>query len=136
MYESPWMLWLLFGGALCIAELFSGTFYLLLAGTAAFAAAAAAYLGAPAAGQVAAAALVAIAGLPLVKRVSRRQGPARMDYDTGQSTTLIESGGALCAQHSGSLWRVREAGGKTLAAGETVRIVAVDGNQLVVEKGE
>lgn len=42
---SEWLMWVLFGGALCIAELFSGTFYLLLLGVAAFAAAGGAWLG-------------------------------------------------------------------------------------------
>ena len=42
---EPWLIWVVAGFALIIAELLSGTFYLLVIGVAAFAGALMAYLG-------------------------------------------------------------------------------------------
>lgn len=129
---SDWLIWLLLGGALCVAELFTGTLYLLLAGGAALSAAAGAWLGLATAAQFAVAAAVSLAGLPLVLRASRRQGPASGDYDSGQEVELITHNGQLQGSYSGSFWRVEEISGKPLAAGQRVRIVRVDGARLVV----
>lgn len=133
---SDWLIWLLLGGALCVAELFTGTFYLLLAGAAALAAAGAAWLGLAAAAQFAVAAAVSLAGLPLVLRASRRQQPAAGNYDSGQEIVLAEQHGQLQGMYSGSFWRVEEVAGRPLAAGQRVRIVRVDGARLVVAAAE
>lgn len=133
---SDWLMWLLLGGALCVAELFTGTFYLLLLGVAALAAAGAAWLGAAVAGQFGVAAAVSLVGLPLVLRASRRQGPASGNFDRGQEVELTEQNGQLQGMYSGSFWRVDEVSGKPLAAGQRVRIVRVDGARLVVAAPE
>lgn len=129
---SEWLMWVLFGGALCIAELFSGTFYLLLLGVAAFAAAGGAWLGLASSIQFALAAAVSLAGLPLVLKASRRNARPTGNYDSGQEIELADLNGQLQGQYSGSFWRVEEVLGKALKAGDRVRIVRVDGSRLIV----
>jgi membrane protein implicated in regulation of membrane protease activity len=129
---SDWLMWLLLGGALCVAELFSGTFYLLLLGMAAFAAAGGAWVGLPGSIQFALAALVSLAGLPLVRRATRRRAPPAGNYDSGQEIELAEVNGQLQGLYSGSFWRVHEVSGQALRAGDRVRIVRVDGSRLIV----
>lgn len=134
--ESGWIVWLVIGGVLCVAELATGTFYLLVAGLAALGAALAAWLGGGLAVQLAVAAGLGVAGLPLARRIARpRQAPPK-SLDEGLAVRLVMTDGGLRADHSGSLWRVSEVAGKPLAAGDTVRIVRLDGNTLIVTKGE
>lgn len=129
---SDWLLWVLLGGALCIAELFTGTFYLLLLGVAAFAAALGAWLGLPVGMQFALVAIVSLAGLPLASRASRRRAAPTGNYDSGQSIDLKDVNGQVQGYYSGSYWQVEDVAGRQLAAGQRVRIVRVDGSRLIV----
>ena len=129
---ADWLIWLLLGGALCVAELFTGTFFLLLLGLAAFTATAAAWFALSGAWQFGLAAVVLVAGLPLVLRASRRQKPASGNYDVGQVIVLADINGQLQGLYSGSYWRVSEVSGAPLKAGDRVRIVRIDGSRLVV----
>lgn len=136
MEASGWIVWLVIGGVLCVAELATGTFYLLVAGVAALGAALFAWLGGGLAIQLAVAAGIGLAGLPLARRVGRPRHSTQAALDEGLSVRLVMTDGGLRADHSGSLWRVSEIAEKPLAAGEMVRIVRLDGNTLIVTKGE
>ena len=86
--ETYWI-WVIAGIALVIAELLSGTFYLLVLGVAAFVAAAVAWFGAPFLAQVLAAGVIAVAGVFWIR--SRKHALATPDMaslDVGQSVTL------------------------------------------------
>src|SRR4051812_44158758 len=79
------LIWLIAGFALVIAELASGTFYLLVLGIAAFAGALAAFLGFDVWIQTVVAAILSVAGVLVVRsRSSRVQGPDMASLDVGQ----------------------------------------------------
>ena len=80
-----YLVWLMAGFALVIAELVTTTFYLLVLGIAAFAGAGVAYAGGGFAGQAIIAALVAVAGVFWVNQYRKRAVPKRMrGIDVGQ----------------------------------------------------
>ena len=70
---EPWLIWVVAGFALIIAELLSGTFYLLVIGVAAFAGALMAYLGTGIFVQGVVACALALAGAFAVNRWHKSQ---------------------------------------------------------------
>ena len=137
---EPDIAWTLAGFALVIAELLTGTFYLLMLGVAAFAGAAAAWMGGSFWAQVVVAAVVAVAGMAFIhhRRVNNAT-PPMPGLDIGQPVTL-ESWINLPARHArvryrDTLWDAFiEADGEVLPAnaGDVFYIISMQGNTLSV----
>ena len=131
-------LWWLLAGMLVVAELLTGTFYLLMLALGAAAGALAAHAGLSGTGQLVAGALVGGGATALwhLKRFrSPRSAPAEanadVNLDIGQ-TVRVEAWGTdrlARVQYRGASWEVRYAGDGEPAPGEHV-IVAVHGNRL------
>ena len=140
--ETYWI-WVIAGVALLVAELLSGTFYLLVLGLAAFVAAAAAWFGAPFLAQVLAAGVIAVAGVFWIR--SRKHALATPDMaslDVGQSVTLQswvnQADRAARVRYRDALWDAviegepgRDFRGET---GEVFYITRVEGSTLRVAK--
>ncbi len=109
---ETWLAWGVLGLVLVIAELLTGTFYLLMLGIAAFGAAAAAGLGLVFAAQAVIACVVAA------------------DFES-----WIDSGARLArVRYRGAGWDARVEGAEALEPGATVYVLAADGNTLKVSK--
>jgi membrane protein implicated in regulation of membrane protease activity len=136
---DPALAWAILGLVLVIAELVTGTFYLLMFGAAAFGAAGAAYLGQPFAVQAIVASVVAALGcygVHVYREKSRtEQMPA---IDTGMPAsfeTWIDAAGRLArVRYRGATWEARVEGAEALEPGATVYVLAADGNTLKVAK--
>ena len=133
-------LWWVLAGALVIAELLTGTFYLLMLALGSVAAAVAAHAGAGGSAQFVAAALVGGGATALwhFKRASApRSAPAAsnadVNMDIGQTVQVPawQADGKARVAYRGAAWTVRHAGPTAPAEGEH-RIVAVHGNELDV----
>ena len=138
---SDWSYWLIGAGALIVAELFIGTFYLLMIALGLLAGALAAWLGASGALQTLIAALVGIAATVLLRR-SRYARPGRGQAANDPSVNLDIGGRVTVTQwnerrarvmYRGALWDVELASGSDPAPGY-YRIVEVDGNRLIVAR--
>jgi membrane protein implicated in regulation of membrane protease activity len=138
---SDWSYWLIGAGALIVAELFIGTFYLLMIALGLLAGALAAWLGASGALQTLVAALVGIAATVLLRR-SRYARPGRGQAANDPSVNLDIGGRVTVTQwnerrarvmYRGALWDVELVPGSDPAPGD-YRIVEVDGNRLIVAR--
>ncbi|MBQ5946769.1 NfeD family protein [Massilia sp. ST3] len=136
---SDWTIWLIGTGILVIAELFTGTFYLLMIALGLCAGALAALLGASGPLQTLAAAAVGVAAT-LVLRRSRFGRAARgeaandpnMNLDIGQRVSVPQwQGRRARVMYRGALWDVELRPGASDHPGD-FRIVEVHGNRLVV----
>jgi membrane protein implicated in regulation of membrane protease activity len=136
---DPALAWAILGLLLVIAELLSGTFYLLMFGAAAFGAAAVAYLGQPFAVQAIVACVVAGLGTygVHVYRAKNRAGqmppidagmPASFESWTDAAARLAR------VRYRGASWEARVEGAEALEPGATVYVLAADGNTLKVAK--
>ena len=133
-------LWWILAGVLVIAELLTGTFYLLMLALGSAAAAGAAHAGAAGSAQFVAAALVgggATALWHLKRARSPRSAPsasnADVNMDIGQTVNVQawQADGRARVPYRGAAWTVRHAGPGAPSSGEH-RIVAVHGNELDV----
>jgi membrane protein implicated in regulation of membrane protease activity len=133
-------LWWVLAGALVIAELLTGTFYLLMLALGSVAAAVAAHAGATGSGQFVAAALVgggATAAWHFKRARAPRSAPAASNADVspdiGQTVQVQawQDDGKARVPYRGASWTVRHAGAGEPTAGEH-RIVAVHGSELDV----
>ena len=138
---EPWLMWIVAGFALVIAELISGTFYLLVLGVGAFVGALMAYLGANMVVQALVGGGVAIAGAWFVHHwhSARNQADAgRANFlDRGQPVVLEgwsnESAGIARVKYRGASWDARlNPTADRPAAGTTLYIEAQEGNLLVI----
>jgi membrane protein implicated in regulation of membrane protease activity len=140
--ETYWI-WVIAGIALVVAELLSGTFYLLVLGVSAFVAAAVAWFGAPFLAQVLAAGVIAVAGVFWIR--SRKHALATPDMaslDVGQAVTLqswvSQADRVARVTYRDALWDAvieGEAGRDFRGeAGEVFHITRVDGSTLHVAK--
>mgnify|MGYP002788162748 CR=1 FL=1 len=134
---DTYLYWALIGIALIIAELLTGTFYLLVIGIAAFAGAAAAYFGYSFWIEAISAAAVAVIGVILISRY-RAAAPSRgggQNLDIGQSVVLdswvSEADGLAKVRYRNALWDARVSGERP-AGVKVYYIHAVDGNTLLV----
>ena len=135
-----WLLWVVAGFALIIAELVTGTFYLLVIGIGAFAGALAAWLGASIFVQAVVGSVVALAGAWAVHHwhfANRKGGDGRENLlDRGQPVVLEgwsnESAGIARVKYRGASWDARFAQEGRPVPGSTLYIDAMDGNTLVV----
>ena len=133
------LVWLVAGFILVIAELASGTFYLLVLGVAAFAGAGVAYAGGALVWQALAAAAVAVAGVVWVHQYRKRTVSNPMPgLDVGQPAAfdswVNQGAGHARVRYRDALWDAQVAGGASVEPGEVLYVTSVDGNTLKVSK--
>ncbi|MEX5748862.1 NfeD family protein [Massilia sp. X63] len=136
---TDWMGWLVVAGVLVIAELFTGTFYLLMIAIGLSAGALAAFGGASGPLQTLSAAAVGLVATAVLHR-SRFGKPARSNAARDPNVNL-DIGGRVAVAHwrdgrarvmyRGALWDVELGPGALPEAGD-YRIVEVLGNRLIV----
>jgi membrane protein implicated in regulation of membrane protease activity len=136
---DPALAWAILGLVLVIAELLSGTFYLLMFGAAAFGAAGAAYLGQPFSVQAIVASVVAALGCYGVHLYRERNRAGQMpSIDAGMPASFeawIDVAARLArVRYRGATWEARVEGAEALEPGATVYVLAADGNTLKVAK--
>jgi membrane protein implicated in regulation of membrane protease activity len=136
---DAYLVWLIAGFALVIAELLTGTFYLLVLGAAAFVGATAAYFAGSHLMQAIAAAAVALVGVLWVHHARQAMIPERMrGLDVGQPAAfdswVNRSAGQARVKYRDALWDARVSGDASGEPGEILYVVSVDGNTLTVSK--
>jgi membrane protein implicated in regulation of membrane protease activity len=136
---EPWLAWGVLGLALVIAELLTGTFYLLMLGVAAFGGAAVAGLGQPFAVQVIVAFVAAAAGCYGVHAYRAKNRSQQMpSIDAGMPASFenwTDAGARLArVRYRGASWDARVEGAEVVEPGATVYVLATDGNTLKVAK--
>ncbi len=140
---QDYLVWTIIGFSLVIIELMTGTFYLLVLGVGALAAALAAWLGLPFIAQVGVAGIVAGIGTWWVQRWHaghRTDGDQANAIDIGQAVTLLNwvnpADGSLRVKYRGTEWDARvkpgDVAAAALATGSTLFILAQDGQCWVV----
>jgi membrane protein implicated in regulation of membrane protease activity len=132
-------LWLIVGIVLIIAEVMSGTFYLLFLGIAALVGAAIAFLGAPFWAQALVVAAVAVAGAVWVRRHRQSiESKPMAALDVGQHVTfeswVSQADRVARVQYRDAQWDAAVEGECRGEAGEILHIVAVEGSMLRVAK--
>jgi membrane protein implicated in regulation of membrane protease activity len=139
MDPSDVTLWWLATAALVLAELASGTFYLLMLALGAMAGALVAHAGLGATTQLVAAALVGSATVGLWHFRRRRALPqARnpdLHLDIGEHVQVErwDAQGQALVRYRGAAWQARHVGPGAPAPGEH-RIRAIEGNRLLLER--
>lgn len=135
--------WWLLAGAAVIAELLTGTVYLLLIGLGFCFAALAAYLGLPLPLQMVVAAVVGAGAVLLWRAIKRRQpaGPApaanpNVNLDVGETVQIAqwEPDGTAFVHYRGARWTAIPRPGALPGSTGAHRIAEVVGNRLVVDK--
>lgn len=132
-------LWWLLAGGVIVAELLTGTFYLLMLGLGLSAAALAAHAGMSLEAQIVAAAVVgggAVVGWYFVKQRRKISEPANAanDLDIGE-TVMVERwqpDGTTRIKYRGADWTALHRPGEVPVAGPH-RVAEVLGNRLVIE---
>jgi len=135
-----WLIWVIAGFVLVIAELLTGTFYLLVIGAGAFAGAAVAWVGANGLVQALIGGAVALIGTWVVNIWHRGQRPhpdASNFLDRGQPVVLEtwsnEAAGMARVKYRGTTWEARVmAAGEPLVPGATLYIEGQEGGMLLV----
>lgn len=134
-----WMIWFGIAGILVIAEIFSGTFYLLMIAAGALAGGVAALAGLVFALQMAIAAMVGAVTIFLLRKSSfakkRRLSAARdpnVNLDIGQTVYVAQwQGNHARALYRGAMWDIELMPGETPVAG-TFIIDEIRGSHLIV----
>ncbi len=146
MEQLAWILWIILGIGLVIAEIFTLGFVLLWFGIGALAAAFTAWLGFGLTFQFLIFAIVSIALTALTRTIfaksfSRDDNPIKMGMDSlpGQiGTVTTGSSGALCegaVKVFGSTWTAFPVDGEfPLVEGEKVEVVRIQGSSIYVQK--
>ena len=136
-----WLIWTVAGFALVIAELVTGTFYLLVIALGAFAGALVAYLGGNEMVQAVVGSVVAIGGAIAVHHWHSRRRQADKGHanllDLGQPVVLEswanESAGIARVKYRGTSWDARLASTSPRPEpGSTLYIEGQDGGMLIV----
>jgi len=138
---ESYLLWLVAGFALVIAELVTGTFFLLVLGLAAFAGSATAWFGFGFWLEALSAAVVAVAGVFWVRQQRKAmQRPDMAALDIGQPVTLeawvSREQGAARVNYRNTQWDAQVEGEREFDRGQLLFIRAVDGNTLRVSKSK
>ena len=136
---ETYLIWLAAGFVLVIAELVTGTFFLLVLGVAAFAGSATAWFGLGFWVETLCAAAVAIAGVFWVRQHRKSmQRPDMASLDVGQAVTLEawvnREQGAARVTYRNTQWDAEVEGEREFDHGQVLFIRAVDGNTLKVAK--
>lgn len=136
------MVWWLATGMAVIAELLTGTFYLLMVALGLAAGALAAHLGLPQLQQVAVAAIAGCAAVGLCWQVRRRsrlavpapQANPDLNLDIGQTVHVAQwrPDGTAQVHHRGAHWHARLQQPRADAAPGTYRIRAIEGSELIL----
>lgn len=141
------VIWVVLAVALVVAEMFTGTFVLIMFGAGALAAAIAAAIGASVPVQVVAFAVVSALSLVAVRPVIRRHAlrsspedmPLGLDAIEGSSVLVLEQ---VDADHGlvkidGELWTARSYDAtQTIEPGQRVRVIEVKGATAMVWRDE
>jgi membrane protein implicated in regulation of membrane protease activity len=135
-----WLLWLIAGFVLAIAEMVTGTFYLLVIALGAFAGAFVAWLGLNELMQAIIGSVVAVAGVLFVHHWHRRNRPGEAAdnfLDRGQPVVLEgwsnETARIARVRYRGASWDAKLAApGERPVPGTTLYIEGQEGNTLVV----
>ena len=136
---EPWLVWGVLGVALVIAELVTGTFYLVMLGVAGFGAAAAAGMGLGFAVQSVVFSVVAVLGCYGVHAYRAKNKAEQMpSIDAGMPASFeswVDAGSRLArVRYRGASWEARVEGAEPLEPGGTVYVLATNGNTLKVAK--
>lgn len=126
------MIWFALGLALMVAEILTGTFYLLAVSAGFFLAGLAELVGAGLTSQMIVAG-IASTGCCLALHAYRK-GKAKepaLSFDVGQKVTVVQEGDGLKAHYRGVAWAVEHAEQKELSVGEYT-IVQLKSNTIVV----
>lgn len=140
---QDYYIWIILGLVLIIAELITGTFYLLMLGVGALFAAVATWIGAPFVVQVAVAGVVASIGVWWIQKwraTQRQDGDQANAIDIGQMVTverwINQAEGILRVKYRGAEWDARiqqgDPAAATITAGGMLYIQAQDGQTWVV----
>ncbi len=134
---EPYLLWILAGFALVIAELLTGTFYLLMLGVAAFGGALLAWLGQGFPAQTMVSGALAAVGCYLVHAWHQRNAGSQMaSIDAGQPASFEswtdEAARLARVRYRGAAWDARVEGGEPLAPGAIIYVTAAEGSTLKV----
>ena len=134
---ESYLIWLVAGFALVIAELVTGTFFLLVLGVAAFAGSATAWFGLGFWVEALCAAVVAVAGVFWVRQQRKTmQRPDMASLDVGQSVTfdawVSREQGVARVKYRNTQWDAEVEGERELDHGQVLYIRAVQGNTLKV----
>lgn len=136
---ADYILWLIAGIALIIAELVTGTFYLLVLGGAAIAGAAVAWAGLSFWPQTIAAAVVSAAGVMWVHHWRKARPAAQMpSLDVGQpakfESWVSESARHARVRYRDSTWDAQVMDLGAASPGDTFYIVALEGSTLKLSR--
>jgi membrane protein implicated in regulation of membrane protease activity len=136
---ADYLLWTAAGLVLVIAELVTGTFYLLVLGIAALVGAAVAFLGLGFWIQAIVASVLAVAGVVLIHQRRKLITPPSMPSpDLGQPVAweswVSQSERLARVRYRGSSWDARVTGACAGEPGEMLYITAINGNTLEVAK--
>ncbi len=136
---DPSFIWLVCGIVLVIAELVTGTFYLLFLGIAAIVGAGVAYLGAPFWVQAIVSAIVLTLGVVWIQRHKRMvKEPGMPGLDIGQpvkwESWINQNDGLARVRYRDAHWDAQVSGEIRGEPGEVLYITAVDGATLHVAK--
>ena len=134
------LIWMIAGFALIIIELMSGTFYLFVLGTGAFAGAAVNWLGGTLFVQCSTAGVIALIGTYFVYRWRERQKAAQGEHsnvlDMGQPVTfdawLDQKTGAARVKYRGSSWDAMIEPQRDAQPGDILYITGQNGQTLKV----
>jgi len=133
---ETYLVWLAAGFVLVIAELVTGTFFLLVLGIAAFAGSATAWFGLGFWLEALCSAAVALAGVFWVRQRRKTLQPDMASLDVGQAVTLDawvnQELGAARVKYRNTLWDAKVEGERAFDHGQVLFIRAVDGNTLKV----
>lgn len=140
-YMNPTLLWLGAGLILIVAELVTGTFYLLVLGIACMAGAAASFAGMSTIAQTLVAAAIAILGALWVRRHHQHsRQPSMPSLDIGQDVRweswVNEQARIARVSYRGASWDAHILGECLGTPGEVLYITATTGNQLTVSKAK
>jgi membrane protein implicated in regulation of membrane protease activity len=136
---ADYLVWTAAGLALVIAELVTGTFYLLVLGIAALVGAVVAFFGLGFWIQAIVASVIAVAGVVWIHQRRKLITPPSMPSpDLGQPVTweswVSQSDRLARVRYRGSSWDARVAGECAGEPGEMLYISAIHGNTLEVAK--
>lgn len=136
---SPWVVWLAAGLILIVAEVLTGTFYLLVLGIACLAGAVVSAVAPGLGTSSAAAAAVAIFGMLWVRRLrDTREQPRMVPLDVGQSVrweSWIDQSARLArVSYRDAAWEAAVQGDADGAPGEVFYITDVQGSRLFISR--
>ncbi len=137
---SVWLIWIIIAAILAVAEIFTGSFYLILAGMGALGAAALAGMGAPLWAQISAAALVTFIGWALLHKLRPQnkfpffQSNPALNMDIGASVRIsdIAPSGKITVRYRGADWSARMQDGVNAELNKDFTIKQIDGSTLIL----